>query len=227
MDTLAALAASALNNVMLEREIRHSLEEMTRLDRLKSDFIGISSHELRTPLGLILGHATFLREMLDEKYSEQVEAIIRNATRLKEIIEELSSVDNYQTGSARVRHRKVSVRSVVEEVALSFEPFAREKSIGLKTDLPVDELLVEAESGKVAIALSNLVKNALTYTNENGHVLIRAESVPGHVRFPWRMTASVFQPPTCRISSSVSSKWNPTDSADLEAWVWGFPLPGQ
>jgi signal transduction histidine kinase len=182
METLAALTASALETDLLERRIKHSLEDMTRLDRLKSDFIGISSHELRTPLGLILGHATFLREILDEQYVEQVEAIIRNASKLKEIIENLANVDNYQAGTARVRLRRISLRQIVEEVASSFEPFARQKAIELKTALPEDELMVEAEGSKIAIALSNLVKNALTFTNEGGHVLMSAESVPGYVK---------------------------------------------
>ena len=182
LETLAALAASVFQSEMLQRRIQQSLEEVTRLDRLKSDFIGISSHELRTPLGLILGHATFLREMLGEAYAEQVDAIIRNAGRLKDIIENLSNVDNYESGTARVRVRQVSMREIITEVAASFEPLARQKNIELKTELSAGELLVEAEGGKIAIALSNLVKNALTFTPDNGHVLITAEAVPGHIR---------------------------------------------
>ena len=77
--------------------------ELAELERLKTDFIAITSHELRTPLGLILGHATFLRELAGTQFGEQLETIIRNATRLKEIVENLSDVDNYQNGSARVR----------------------------------------------------------------------------------------------------------------------------
>lgn len=182
LETLAALAAGILQTRLLEKRIQQSLDEVARLERLKSDFIGISSHELRTPLGLILGHATFLREMLGEGFTEQVDAIIRNAGRLKEIIESLSSVDNYQAGTARVRVRRVSMQAVIQEVASSFEPLAHDKRIELKTSLPPGELWVEAEASKVAIALSNLVKNALTFTNEGGHVLITAEAVPGHVR---------------------------------------------
>ncbi len=182
LETLAALAAGALRNDRLEKRIQQSLDEIAQLDRLKSEFIGISSHELRTPLGLILGHATFLREMLDERYSEQVETIIRNASRLKEIIESLASVDNYQSGTARVRLRRVSMQEIIGEVASSFEPLAREKGIELRADVPAGELWVEAEGSKVAIALSNLVKNALTFTDKGGHVLITAEAVPGHVK---------------------------------------------
>jgi len=182
LEALAALAASVLQAGLLHQRIARSLEEVTRLERLKSDFIGISSHELRTPLGLILGHATFLRETLDERYSEQVDTIIRNAGKLKDIIETLSNVDNYETGTARVRSKKVSLREIIEDVAASFEPLAQQKNIELKTALPPGGLMVEAEGGKIAIALSNLVKNAVTFTNENGHILIAAESMPGHFK---------------------------------------------
>ena len=89
--TLATLTSLAMRDNMLGKPDRGFME----LERLKSEFIAITSHELRTPLGLILGHATFLREIIGEEYSEQLDMIIRSATRLKEIIENLSSVDNY------------------------------------------------------------------------------------------------------------------------------------
>ena len=60
---------------------------MAQLDHMKSDFIGIASHELRTPLGLILGHATFLREVIQPEYQAQLDIIVRNSMRLKEIID--------------------------------------------------------------------------------------------------------------------------------------------
>jgi signal transduction histidine kinase len=182
MQALAGLACSAIETDLLERRIKKSLEDMAALDRLKSDFIAISSHELRTPLGLIMGHATFLREMLDGKYSEQVDAIIRNAGKLKEIVELLSNVDNYEAGTARLRERMVSVKQIAREVTANFEPLAQQKHIQLETELGNTELLVEGEGSKIAIALSNLVKNALTFTNEGGKVLIKAEALPGYVQ---------------------------------------------
>lgn len=109
VETLAALASAAMRNDILERELASTKEETRELDRLKNEFIAITSHELRTPLGLILGHATFLKELLAGNYDEQVDSIVRNASRLKEIIESLTSVDNYQTGGALVRPRLVSM----------------------------------------------------------------------------------------------------------------------
>lgn len=182
LEALAALAATAMQNDMLEKSVMASQEESRELDRLKNEFIAITSHELRTPLGLILGHSTFLKELIGDEYSEQLDAIIRNASRLKEIIESLTSVKNYQSGGALVRSRRVSVARIIQDVSISFHDMARKKGIALKTMVPPgQDLWVDIDGGKIAIVLSNLLKNAITFTNEGGEVSIRAEQQPDFV----------------------------------------------
>ena len=182
-ETLAALAAAALQNDVLERKILSTQDEARELEQLKNEFIAIASHELRTPLGLILGHATFLKELSGEEYQEQVDTIIRNATKLKEIIESLTSVDNYESGRALLHSRKVSVSRIIEDVVISFSDMAKKKNIALRTETqPDQELLVDIDGGKIAIVLSNLLKNALTFTNENGQIIIRAEQYLDYVK---------------------------------------------
>jgi signal transduction histidine kinase len=183
VETLASLATTALQNDVLEGNVLSSQEEARDLDRLKNEFIAITSHELRTPLGLILGHATFLRELVGNEYQEQVDAIIRNATRLKEIIESLSNVDNYQTGGASLRSRKISVARIVEDVSASFRDMAVQKGVTLKVDIERGQnMFVDADGSKIAIVLSNLVKNALTFTNDGGHVIIHGGLESGFVK---------------------------------------------
>ncbi|MBM4427357.1 MAG: GAF domain-containing sensor histidine kinase, partial [Chloroflexi bacterium] len=183
LESLAALAATALQNEMLEKSVLSSQDEARELDRLKNEFIAITSHELRTPLGLILGHATFLKELLGNEYNEQVDSIIRNSSRLKDIIESLTSVDNHQTGRALVRPRNVSVSRIIEDVTSSFHDMARKKGIAIKKETPQgNDLWVDVDSGKIAIVLSNLVKNALTFTNENGQVIVRGEKQSDYVQ---------------------------------------------
>ena len=183
LETLASLAMTALHNEALESNVTSSQDEARDLDRIKNEFIGITSHELRTPLGLILGHSTFLRELVGDDYKEQVDVIIRSATRLKEIIENLSSVDNFQTGGASLRSRKVSVKRIIEDVSASFHDMAVEKGVTLKAETDRNQdLLVDADGNKIAIVLSNLVKNALAFTNTGGHVTIRSGLDSGYVK---------------------------------------------
>jgi len=184
LEAIAALCAIALQNDMLEKDILASEEAVLKLDKMKNEFIAITSHELRTPLGLILGHSTFLKELLTDKtFDEQVDAIIRNASRLKEIIESLTNVDNYQTGMALVRSHKVSVARVIEDVCISFSEMAAKKKVVIKKALPPgNELWVDVDGGKVAIVLSNLVKNAIAFTNEGGEITLRGEKQPDYVK---------------------------------------------
>jgi signal transduction histidine kinase len=176
LQALASLATTAMQNDELEKDALNSQNEARDLERLKNEFIAITSHELRTPLGLILGHATFLRELVGGDHSEQVDSIIRNAAKLKEIIESLSNVDTHQSGGARLRQRKVSIARIIEDVVASFRDIAFQKGVALKIDLKRgDDLFVDADGSKAAIVLSNLVKNAITFTNEGGYVIIRGE----------------------------------------------------
>lgn len=182
LETLGALAAQAMENVDLARKVRVSKIELAELERLKSDFIAITSHELRTPLGLILGHATFLRELAGDEFNDQLDTIIRNATKLKEIVESLSDVDNFQNGSARVRGNKVSMSKIVDDVIASFRSEAEHRNITLRTECGDSPYYIHADQGKITIALSNLIKNAIQFTEAGGQVTVKVEQDSGYVK---------------------------------------------
>lgn len=182
LETLGALAAQAMQNMDLARKVRASKVQLAELERLKSDFIAITSHELRTPLGLILGHATFLRELAGAQYGEQLDTIIRNATKLKEIVENLSDVDNFESGSARVKGDRVSLARIVEDVVSLFKPEAEQKNIALKTEMGSLPFYLHADQVKITIALSNLVKNAIQYTEAGGDVTVSVEEDSGYLK---------------------------------------------
>jgi signal transduction histidine kinase len=182
LETLGALAAQAMQNMDLARKVRASKVQLAELERLKSDFIAITSHELRTPLGLILGHATFLRELAGVQYGEQLDTIIRNATKLKEIVENLSDVDNFESGSARVKGDRVSMAKIVEDVVALFKPEAEQKNIALKTEMGSLPYYLHADQVKITISLSNLVKNAIQYTEAGGDVTVSVEEDSGYLK---------------------------------------------
>lgn len=180
LETLAALAALHLREQDLQADLAASRGEQAELDRLKADFIAITSHELRTPLGLILGHATFLRELSSEHH-EHLDMIIRYATRLKDIIESLSNVDNYTSGASRVHASRIFVTDLIHESVAMHEEPAKARGVTIEIAMASPALTVEGEAGKLEIALGNLVKNAVTFSEPGGRVVITAESEPGYV----------------------------------------------
>ena len=180
LETLASLAAFHLREQDLQTRLDSSHFDKAELDRLKADFIAITSHELRTPLGLILGHATFLRELSSEHH-DHLDMIIRYATRLKDIVESLSNVDNFASGASRVRPGRVSVAELVTDAVAMYEEVAHEKGVAIQVATASPALTVEGEAGKLGIALGNLIKNAVAFSNPGGRVIVRAESEAGFV----------------------------------------------
>jgi len=182
LETLASLAAIAIQNTHLMMRVNKSQDQVAQLDRMKSDFIAIASHELRTPLGLILGHATFLREVIQPEYQTQLNIIIRNSMRLKEIIDSIANMDNAEHGMASLRAGLISIKHIVEEVMDSFQPEAGNKHIAMSSETGPDDLLVEGDAAKISIILNNVVRNAIGFTNPGGHVTIAAKQVPGYIQ---------------------------------------------
>ncbi len=183
LETLSSQAAVATLSALLFSEIRLAYNELQDLDRLKDDFISIASHELRTPLGLILGHATLLKELVEEpQLARSLEVIERSAYRLKTITDDLSHVNSLKTGRSQLEQSTTSINVLVMKVVGSLQAAAEAKHLNLKYRLPQEDLLVIGDQDKISIILNNLLNNALQFTDPNGHVLVSAESLPGYVR---------------------------------------------
>jgi signal transduction histidine kinase len=91
-------------------------------------------------------------------------------------------VDNYQTGSARVRNKQVSMTRIVEDVVLTFQDEAKSRNITLESDTGISPNFIDADGVKINIALSNLVKNALQYTDPGGRVTIKTGEDAGYLK---------------------------------------------
>jgi two-component system phosphate regulon sensor histidine kinase PhoR len=124
-----------------------------------------------------------LRELIsDEQQRSQVEIIIRNATKLKTIIEELANINGFQTGSARIRVKTVTINTLVQKICDLYFEQARQQDIHFQTNLLKQELRIEGDEEKLGLALSNLIKNALIFTNPQGHVSVSLEALPEFIQ---------------------------------------------
>lgn len=182
LETLAAQAAVAIQNQKLLDKSQAAYRQLLELDRMKSDFVAIASHELRIPTGLILGHASLLQEDATGETKNQLDIIVRNAIHLKEIIEDLADVDNFQTGMKQIHRRPIAIQRLVKDVVGSYQELARQNNITLRVDLSRADIIIEGDAHKIRICLSNLLKNALTFTDSGDRVLVIAEQIPGYVK---------------------------------------------
>jgi signal transduction histidine kinase len=155
--------------------------ELLELDRLKSDFIGTVSHELKTPLTTLLGYVDYLQSgklgTLTEQQSKAIDAMARSLRKLHRQIEELLDFTLLESGKLTVDPEPFELKPLLEE-ALAGQSVLLEKK-GLKSRLGMqDSLTVNADRGRIAQVLDNLVVNAAKFTDK-GEVTISAEPEPG------------------------------------------------
>jgi len=170
LSTLASQAAIAIHNAQLLQESKEAYQRLSELDEMKSNFIAIASHELRIPLGLILGHASFLKEIFDGEQRNQIEVIERNALRLRDIVDDLSQFEELQSEEFSLNPTQIDISSLLLDIAKAYERRAREEKIEWVQKFPSEILFIEGEKAKLQVALSHLLNNALAFTNEGDRV---------------------------------------------------------
>ncbi len=173
---LASQAAVVLHNARLIAAAQRSYKELQKIDRMKSDFVAIASHELRTPLGIILGYATHLQEIITDPFKDSMAAILRAANRLKELVEELSHLENYQQGEAVMRLQETDVGALLREIVADFQYQAQLRQLHLTLRLPSEETVAaKVDQEKLAIAVRHVLRNAITFTDSGGKISVRLE----------------------------------------------------
>jgi signal transduction histidine kinase len=157
----------------LEQVARERLEE---LDRMKDEFVALVAHELRTPIVSITGFAELLDEQSADWPANQrqyLDTILRNATRLDRIVEDLSTLREVER-QMEVQLLDVGLSAIVEQAVAGAETRATNKQVKLESTV-VPEIEVSGDATRLAQVADNLIGNAIKYTPEGGHVTITVE----------------------------------------------------
>lgn len=170
---LVAANAKLEETVVREHEI---VEELRKLDRVKTDFVSTVSHELRTPLTSIMGYVEILIDdtTLDPEYGRALDVISRNAHRLLMLIEDLLTTTRIESDSFSVVTVPSKLGPIVDSAVRALSPAAQKGGIEVDVNLPEDLPEVLADREHVDRVLLNLLSNAIKFTPPLGHILIRA-----------------------------------------------------
>ncbi len=153
----------------------HDMTELRRLEQVRKDFVANVSHELRTPLTSIKGYVeTLLDGAMEDSDALRrfMTSIQHHADRLQALVEDLLQLSRIESGRYEVEFTACHLDRVSERVAEIFAKQIDRKqlvfSLRFETDKPArgDPELMER-------ALSNLVDNAVKYTEKSGSIAIR------------------------------------------------------
>lgn len=148
------------------------ITERRRVDDVRRDFVTNASHELKTPVASILASAETLQIALEkapDRVPQFAEQIVQAARSLSRMISDLLDLSRLEGGSAEFT--PVEVGAVVAEVMDVLAGLAEHRGIALVGD--TTPVTVEGSAADLALAIRNLVDNAIRYTETGGEVTVR------------------------------------------------------
>lgn len=174
-------------------------EQLEAHDKMQREFINIAAHELRTPIQPIIGmiellQAGFEKGSKESKITkEQLELIARNAIRLERLATSILEVARIESNSFSLNKERFDInekiRNVIRDIK-GLSSFGKKLKIRFEAGEP---LFVEADKTRIFEVVSNLIGNAIKFTDE-GTVTVKAEKQGGDVQVQVRDTGSGIDP---------------------------------
>ncbi|HKB10535.1 MAG TPA: ATP-binding protein [Vicinamibacterales bacterium] len=151
--------------------------------RLKDEFLATLSHELRTPLNAVLGYARMLRlqTLPPEKVAPALETVERNATALKQMIEDVLEVSRIVAGRLRLNVEPVDLPAILRDAVATVSPAVEAKGVRLETIIDTLTTPVSGDADRLQQIVWNLLSNAIKFTPRGGRVQLRLARVDSHV----------------------------------------------
>lgn len=169
-----------LRHEITQRKLALAELEQTRRQQLelRDQFLSHVSHELRSPLTAIYQFVTILLDELAGDLSteqrEYLEIVLRNASQLRTMIEDLLEVTRVQTGKLSIEAQPTSIVELIDETVNCLRTLAGAKGIALSADVSAHLPLVYGDPQRIRQILRNLIENGIKFTPDHGTITIRA-----------------------------------------------------
>ncbi|MDQ2730968.1 MAG: PAS domain-containing sensor histidine kinase, partial [Armatimonadota bacterium] len=187
----------AADRVALSIDRARLFAELQEADSRKNDFMAMVAHELRTPL-FAISNAVYILENIqlpDERAGRQLGTVNRQTRQLARLVEDLMDISRITRGSIELRTEAVSIQKIVMESVSAMRPLMEARGQDLATSLPDVELWVQGDPARLEQIITNLLGNAVKYTEPGGSVWLTLEGAEGWVIIKIRDTGIGVDPP--------------------------------
>lgn len=195
LETLAAQAAVCIRGEREVEQARGAYRQALLERKIKRDRMAMVSQELREVTQTIIHRVDEAGRPEPRGAARDVpwaqgdaggfsgeEEILEACVRLKHLADALDAMQESSALPGDLQLERVEVLALVERVVEFFRPLAAARNIALLVDVP-KTLACVCDPLRVSLALRNLVENACTFTGDGGWVRVRAEALPGFVKF--------------------------------------------
>lgn len=161
-----------------ENELISAKERAIRNEQVKTLFLANMSHEIRTPLNSILGFTELIEEEVKGKFDADLQAYFEiihvSGKRLWQTVHQILDISQIETGTFELKHETVDLAKIIKDLGTSFRSIAEQKNLDLLVNVPSIDMHISTDEYCATQAISNLIDNAIKYTNE-GYVKVITE----------------------------------------------------
>ena len=155
------------------------MDKMSKMEQFSSDFVQNASHELKAPITVISGYCQALMDdsFEEHKRKEYLGIILGETDRMKQLIETLISLSKIESGNDVLNKEHFNINDVLSRNLLAFEIEIEKKALKISVNYEHNTLEVCADKAKIEQVITNLIHNAIKYTDENDSISIMTKQV--------------------------------------------------
>ena len=150
-------------------------ENLEKIENLRRTFVANVSHELRTPMTTIIG---FIDGILDgtippESQNDYLTIVLSESRRLSRLISDLLDIARMEEDEFALDIIEFDINEMIRRCVIGLERRINEKNLSVNVEFPDDVCLVRADSDGISRVLTNLIDNAIKFTDQSGTIDIK------------------------------------------------------
>jgi two-component system, OmpR family, sensor histidine kinase BaeS len=177
-------------------ELGHLAEDFNTLARTlekneqaRRSWLADISHELRTPLAILRGEIEAIEDGLRQPTAEAIRSLHGEVMRLGRLVDDLQQLSLSDLGALTYRKKELELVPLLTDVIDSYRPELARNGLHLQVELPRRSITIFADSERLRQLFSNLLENALKYTDRGGQVEVCLAAVGDQAKIDIRDSA--------------------------------------
>ncbi|MEE0966475.1 MAG: HAMP domain-containing sensor histidine kinase [Bacilli bacterium] len=170
INSMSSELEKTINDLYLE------IEHVKQLEDLRKEFVSNFTHEIKTPLGIISGFSELIEiEEDEEKRNEYINIIQQETRKINQLVLAMLDLSKLESKNITLNMIDLNIVDLCEDILETMAVHIYNKKIIIEKDF--HDCTINADYQKIEMTITNLISNAIRYTNDNGHIYITINDI--------------------------------------------------